>query len=207
VPATTDFNGRAALRALPLAPGQYSVVASYPGTPPLQPSRSEPYLLTVPAPNQPPDCAAAYVDPATIWPPNKKLVPVTILGVVDPDGAAPAIQVDAVCQDEAVSTRGDAVIQGNSVQVRADRNGKGNGRAYQIDFTAIDNAGATCQGTVVAMVPHDRGRVPAGVAGEMRFNSVNGAAPPLCRPFVHASDADLGGYTMYLPLVTTAPAQ
>ena len=206
VPATTDFNGRATLRAVPLAPGQYSVVASYPGTPPLQPSRSEPYLLTIPAANQPPACSAAYVDPATIWPPNKKLVPVTILGVLDPDGGAVTIRVDAVCQDEAVSKQGDAVIQGSGAQVRADRDGKGNGRAYQIDFTATDGAGASCQGSVLTIVPHDRGRVPADVAGEMLYNSVNGSAAPACRPASNMySAAGAGSHAVYLPLISVAP--
>jgi hypothetical protein len=38
--------------------------------------------------------------------------------------------------------------------LRAERSGKGNGRVYQVDFTADDGQGGSCTGSVNVGVPH-----------------------------------------------------
>ena len=64
-------------------------------------------------------------------------------------------------QDEPVNGLGDgdtspdAVKQGQGVLVRAERAGSGNGRVYQVTFTATDSKGGTCNGMVAVSVPHD----------------------------------------------------
>ena len=66
-----------------------------------------------------------------------------------------------VTQDEPVNGLGDgdtspdAVIQGNQVLLRAKRAGNGNGRVYQMIFTANDGFGGSCTETVC--VSRDRG--------------------------------------------------
>jgi DNA-binding beta-propeller fold protein YncE len=115
--------------------------------------------------NQPPACASATASPSTLWPPHHKLVPVSITGVTDPDGRAVSITATSVFQDEQVRDVGagsghtapDATL--SPLAVRAERSGSpeapGNGRVYHIGFTAADDRGGSCQGTVTVCVPHD----------------------------------------------------
>src|SRR5262249_31219138 len=50
--------------------------------------------------NQAPVCAAAQPSVSVLWPPNHQLVPITIVGVTDPDGGQPAITITRILQDE-----------------------------------------------------------------------------------------------------------
>jgi cysteine-rich repeat protein len=52
--------------------------------------------------NAAPDCSAATVDPDHIWPPNHKFVPLSIGGVVEPDGDPTTITIVGITQDEPV---------------------------------------------------------------------------------------------------------
>lgn len=118
--------------------------------------------------NQPPVCSEATASPNLLWSPNHKLVPITILGVTDPDGDPLTISIDTIYQDEPVNSLGDGntapdgVIDGATAWVRAERTGTpkvpGNGRVYMIGFTADDDQGGTCSGSVYVGVPHDQGK-------------------------------------------------
>ena len=111
--------------------------------------------------NHPPDCSAAFASPATLWPPNGRLVPVSIRGVTDPNGDPVTLRVTGVHQDEPLSRQGtpDALGIGTSTaQLRADRAGGGDGRVYRVTFEASDGNGGLCTGTVTVCVPHDQGR-------------------------------------------------
>ena len=73
------------------------------------------------------------------------------------------MHVTSVTQDEPVNGLGDgdtspdAVLQGSAVLLRAERAGGGNGRVYQVMFTADDGGvDGRCTGTVTVCVPHDR---------------------------------------------------
>jgi hypothetical protein len=110
----------------------------------------------------PPRCDLAQVSTTMLWPPNHALVRVAISGVSDPDNDQVTITVTGVTQDEPVQGQGDgdtspdAVIQEGQVLLRAERAGGGNGRVYQVHFTAADGHGGTCAGTVSVCVPHER---------------------------------------------------
>ena len=111
--------------------------------------------------NAPPNCSGAAPSVARIWPPNHKMVPVSIQSVTDPDGDPVSIQISQVRQDEPTNGLGDGNTcpdaQGlgtATTSVRAERNGQGNGRVYTLSFTATDDQGATCQGSVKVCVPH-----------------------------------------------------
>lgn len=121
--------------------------------------------------NRDPDCSAAAPSIDTIWPPNHKFVPVSVLGVTDPDGDEVVITIDSIWQDEPVDTFGDGTFApdgqgvGTSLaEVRAERTGNvnvpGNGRVYHIGFTAGDGFGGSCSGSVAAGVPHDKKDIP-----------------------------------------------
>jgi hypothetical protein len=110
----------------------------------------------------PPRCDLGRPSVAELWPPNHKLVPVTIVGVTDPDNDRVTITILYVTQDEPVNGLGDgdtapdAVIQGDTVLIRAERAGGGNGRVYVIHFEADDGVGGTCTGSVTVCVPHSK---------------------------------------------------
>lgn len=111
--------------------------------------------------NEPPVCDDAQPSIADLWPPNHEVTVVSILGVVDPEGDPVEIHVDAVTSDEPASGPGtpqspDAFLLPNgTVGLRAERLGGGNGRVYEIHFTASDGADS-CTGTVRVNVRHDQ---------------------------------------------------
>jgi len=94
------------------------------------------------------------------------MVPISILGVTDPDGDAVTITATGVLQDEHVKATGtgsgntspDATLSPLAVRAERDGNPKspGNGRVYHINFTADDGQGGTCSGSVTVCVPHDQ---------------------------------------------------
>ena len=119
--------------------------------------------------NQPPVCTGATQSVSTLWPPNHRLVPVTVNGVTDPDGDPVTITITSIVQDEPTSgvTTGDLTPDGfgigtGTAMVRAERADAGNGRVYHIGFSADDGHGGTCTGVVLVGVPHDlgKGKVP-----------------------------------------------
>ncbi len=118
--------------------------------------------------NTAPDCSAAAANPSALWPPNHKMVPVSITGLTDADGDALAVTITSIRQAEPTNTSGDGSteVDGSGVgtstaQVRAERSGTpkvpGNGRVYHIAFTADDGNGGSCSGVVRVGVPHDQG--------------------------------------------------
>jgi cysteine-rich repeat protein len=122
-------------------------------------------LCLLEVPNLPPSCAGAFLSPDALWPPNHKLVPVTIGGVVDPDDDPVAITVTAIAQDEPVDGTGDGGtcsdatgVGTGTAAVRAERDGGGDGRVYHVAFRASDPSGDFCDGTATACVRHDNRR-------------------------------------------------
>jgi len=101
---------------------------------------------------------------------NHKFVAVNILGVTDPDGDPVNITITGITSDEpTASDEGaggakhapDAAGVGtDTADLRAERsgggNGGGNGRVYEISFTASDDMGGECGGSVIVCVPHDQ---------------------------------------------------
>lgn len=139
------------------------------------------YTISV---NRPPVCEAATASPGLIaWPPNHRVVPVSILGIVDPDGDPITIAVDSIWQDEPTLTPGTGntpvdggILPDGRPWVRAERSGRGDGRVYEIRFTASDGT-ASCSGTVFIWVPHDRRGTPPVDSGA-RWNSMTGSLIP-----------------------------
>jgi sugar lactone lactonase YvrE len=131
--------------------------------------------------NQPPVCGNATG--GEIWPPNhKKFQVAPINGVTDPEGDPITLVVTGILQDEHVDSTGDGQFSPDGVGVgtstaslRAERNGhgnkaKGDGRVYQISFTA-SAGGGTCTGTVLYTVPHDQGQGGAAVNSGLIYDS------------------------------------
>jgi hypothetical protein len=97
-----------------------------------------------------------------LWPPDHRLVAISIDGVIDPNGGVPVVTVTAVAQDEPVIGVGDggacpdATLDDGRLSLRAERSGTGNGRVYSVMFSATNGRGGSCQGTVQVCVPHSR---------------------------------------------------
>jgi|GEM_PF-2327828 len=113
-------------------------------------------------------CEDAIPSVAELWPPNHKFVDVQILGLADPYGNPANIVITAITSDEATATEKgaggdkhapDAQGVGTSTAaLRAERSGKGNGRVYEISFTAsvlVDGVLDECEGSVKVCAPHD----------------------------------------------------
>ncbi|MEO8436717.1 MAG: SBBP repeat-containing protein [Pyrinomonadaceae bacterium] len=112
--------------------------------------------------NSPPSCSQAVPSTAKLWPANHAMVPVSILGVTDPDGNTVTVQIDRITQDEPTNGTGDGDAcpdaQGvgtATAKLRAERSGNGNGRVYTIFFSARDGRGGSCQSSVKVCVPHN----------------------------------------------------
>jgi hypothetical protein len=125
------------------------------------------------------DCARATPSRATLWPPSQGMAKVKINGVTGPDPFR--LTITSLTQDEPVAnrtlkdrTRQDGRIVSpqatrknpmaqDSALLRAERQGlrkkgqpfSGNGRVYQLNFTADDGA-QSCQGSVRVQVPPAR---------------------------------------------------
>jgi hypothetical protein len=194
-------------------------------------SAAQTFTITVKALNQNPVCTAASASPGSLWPPNHKFVAIAINGVTDPDHDALMIAVTKIWQDESTMADGsgdtpiDGAIVNGAAQVRAERSGQGDGRIYQIFFTATDAKGGSCSGSVNVGVPHDQSGGPVVDSG-VRYDSLvaNGpvvaGTPPNRVPVakadsastlksvavtvaVLANDSDPDGNTLTVTAVTT----
>src|SRR5215217_8046236 len=122
--------------------------------------------------NSPPDCTTAIPSQSVLWPPNHRMVDITIQNIIDPDGDPSTITITCIRKEE--PTRGQGTgdqspdgfgIGTNTAQVRAERAGNGDGRVYHISFTANDGRGGECTGEVLVSVPHDQRGPPAVDSG------------------------------------------
>jgi hypothetical protein len=125
--------------------------------------------------NDPPVCTLAQASPNLLWPPNHTMTQVSIVGLADPNNQTLTITYPKVTQDEPINGLGDgdttpdAAVSGNQILLRAERAGTGNGRVYEVHFTATDPEGASCSGKVKVSVPHNK-KDPA-IEGPQLYNS------------------------------------
>ena len=105
----------------------------------------------------PPTIVTLSADPDELWPPNHKLVAVTVtVEAVDDTDPQPACAISDVSSNEAAD--GDFEITGNlTVDLRAERLGQEQDRVYTIEVTCSDAAGNSSVATTDVLVPHDQG--------------------------------------------------
>jgi uncharacterized repeat protein (TIGR01451 family) len=121
---------------------------------------------TTTASNPPPTITDATADPSSLWPPNHRMVNVTVsYNVTDNCALPPDSCTLSVTSNEPVNGKGDGdtfpdwiVVDDHHVLLRAERAGNGNGRIYTITITCTDSGGNSSSEQVEVTVPHDRGR-------------------------------------------------
>jgi hypothetical protein len=164
-----------------------------------------------PPQNQPPDCSGAFAPVAPLWPPDHKMSPVTIEGVVDPEGGPVKIAITSITQDEPVDQGGycpDAqILTDGSALVRRER--QRNGRVYRLSFTATDMDGASCEGTVRVCVPPSRSNLTC-FEDALVFDSLGPCTQSLgtqASEKTEIGNIDQRGPWMSVAYTTTAEAQ
>jgi len=114
--------------------------------------------------NQPPIIENLSADPDVLWPPNHKMVAVTLsVSVSDNCGGTPTCQILTVTGNEPVNGPGDGntdpdwEITGDlTLNLRAERSGTGSGRVYTITVICTDAYGNSSTETVSVTVPHNK---------------------------------------------------
>lgn len=128
----------------------------------------------------PPVITSASATPNVLWPPNHKMVPITLsVTATDLCSSTVTTSIKTVTANETISKPGkghnksaDWNITGPlTLQLRAERAGKGHGRDYNIVVDAVDSSGNHATTNVVVHVPHDQ-RDHSGQNGQ--GNSSNG---------------------------------
>jgi uncharacterized repeat protein (TIGR03803 family) len=111
----------------------------------------------------PPTISDLTVTPNVLWPPNSKMVEVTV-NYTATDSCGAVSRALSVASNEAPDGSGhggttDWVIKdSHHVLLRAERSGKGTGRIYAISVVATDSAGNRSTKTVTVTVPKSRGK-------------------------------------------------
>jgi hypothetical protein len=101
--------------------------------------------------------------PATLWPPNKRLVSVTVAVTVNDDmDSSPAVAlVSITCNDSCNAAQDIAGATLNTddrtFQLLAWRTGSGSGRTYTVTYSATDASGNSTTAKTVVTVRHDQG--------------------------------------------------
>ena len=102
----------------------------------------------------PPSTIKVTATPTSIWPPNKKMVPVAVKVTATSGPAPPNAKIMSVACNETIAASDVKITGLLTVNLRADRNGNGSGRIYTIKVSYGSGSTATVQ----VKVPHDQGK-------------------------------------------------
>lgn len=133
-----------------------------------QPVRSD---LNVKVIDTTPPALAPVADKTVLWPPDHKMVDVTLWANATDNTGGPVRLEAVVKSNEPQSGLGDGdrspdwtkptidMAKGIiTLQLRAERSGSGNGRIYTITITGTDPSGNSSKAEVQISVPHDKGK-------------------------------------------------
>lgn len=118
---------------------------------------------TVQQDSTPPVITSLTTSAPTLWPPNHKMVRVTVTAVATDDVSTVTTRIVSATSNEPDDGLGDGDTAGDieiigpmTLNLRAERSGKGNGRNYTITVEASDEAGNTARSQAQVRVPHSR---------------------------------------------------
>jgi X-Pro dipeptidyl-peptidase len=151
LPVVVTYNGSG---SAPVGVGTYSVMATiddanYQGT-------ATGTLAIVDA--TAPVMQNPVASPASLWPPNHKMVAVSVTAsVADAVDPAPATRIISVVSNEPSGSAPDWQVTGPlTLNLRAEREGGGSGRIYTITLESRDASGNASTQTVNVVVPHNK---------------------------------------------------
>jgi len=108
----------------------------------------------------PPDISTVSATPDSLWPPDHKMVPVTVAVSVtdacDPDVAA-ACEIISVSSNESGTSPEWQITGPLTVNLRAERLVTATGRTCTITVQCMNESGNASTKTVAVTVPHDQG--------------------------------------------------
>lgn len=116
-----------------------------------------------------PPTLSVTLTPSTLWPPNRKMVPVTAtINVRDDFDPNPVVQLVSITANEQLG-KDDISVKGGKLtniftdtrqfQIMAEREGKNKvGRIYTVTYTAFDGSGNQTRASATVTVPHDQGK-------------------------------------------------
>ena len=114
-------------------------------------------ILLNTTPQPPPQILNVAVSPNVLWPPNHKLVDVTVAYGTTSSCNPPVCAVNVV-SNEPIDGTGDGdtapdwqIVDAHHVRLRAERAGRGSGRAYTITITCSDSGSSTSTSVAVAV--------------------------------------------------------
>jgi uncharacterized protein (TIGR03118 family) len=103
-----------------------------------------------------PVISGASASPDTLWPPNHKMVLVTLNYTLSDDCDTAPVGSISISSNEGTSADWQ-VVDLHHVNLLADRAGNGDGRTYTITITYKDTLGLSSSAKVTVTVPHDQG--------------------------------------------------
>jgi Tol biopolymer transport system component len=108
---------------------------------------------------RPPVISSITATPDVLWPPDNRLVQVSVEVVVSDDSdPAPVCDISNVASNESVAGIGWQMTGALTVELPAQRRGKGAGRIYTLTVTCTNSSELSSTASVGVSVPHDRGR-------------------------------------------------
>lgn len=107
----------------------------------------------------PPVIDSVTATPPVLWPPRRRLEPVTLDVIASDACSAVTCRIVSVESNEPTSRAGDWVITGDlMMELRSERSGRGAGREYRVTIECGDAAGNASQQLIVVSVRHDSRR-------------------------------------------------
>jgi probable HAF family extracellular repeat protein len=106
----------------------------------------------------PPTIASLTPSTASIWPPNKKMVPITLSAGGANLSKNVVFKITSVTTNEPDGKTQWQITGPLTLNLLADRLGTGTGRIYTITVVATDAAGSSSTMTCIVTVPHDQGK-------------------------------------------------
>ena len=111
----------------------------------------------------PPVITKVTAYPTKLWPPNHKMVPISIVAVVKDACCVAGWKIVSVPSNESAGdgdiTPGWVITGDHGLSLRAERAGQGSGRVYTITVQAEDCSGnLSAPATLTVTVPHDQGK-------------------------------------------------
>jgi hypothetical protein len=120
---------------------------------------------TTPPDTMPPVIKSVTPSPGLLWPPNHKMVPVTVTADVSDNSGNATCKIISITSNEPENGLGDGdtapdwIISGDlSVNLRAERSGNGTGRVYTINVSCSDSASNTSNQSAIVKVPINQGK-------------------------------------------------